>query len=180
MTVTRTLLRRPLPAGWALALLLVVVVGPLVQIITAQPAVRLAQSAALVEHRSLQLDPYADTLLVDKVELDGHTYSDKAPLQAFLAAPAYAVGRALGMESAEVPRADGNLELWWVTLWSATLPAAALVVLMHRAARRVAPRGATLATIGMAFGSLLLPFSGELYGHVLCALAAFAAWIDGL
>ena len=53
----------------------------------------------------LQVNPLArdaDTLLVDKVELDGHTYSDKAPLQAFLAAPAYALGRAMAMESAAV------------------------------------------------------------------------------
>lgn len=163
------------PAG-ALALLLLVVVGPLVQIATAQPLVRWAQTAALVEHRSLALDEYEGTLLVDRVDHDGHVYSDKAPLQAFIAVPVYAFGSALGMESAEVERPRGNLGLWWATLWSATVPAAALVLLMHRAARRVAPGGATLATASVAFGTLLLPFAGELYGHVLCALLAFTAW----
>ncbi len=168
--------RRGSRSAWALAGLLLVVVGPLVQVMTAQPGVRFAQTAALVEHRTLELDRYGDTLLVDRVEHRGHVYSDKAPLQAFLAVPVYAVGRAVGMESAAVERPTGNLGLWWVTLWSATIPAAALVVLVHRACRRVAPAGATLATAGVAFGTLLLPFAGELYGHVLCALLAFAAW----
>ncbi len=105
-------LSRALPTRWAAALLLVVVVGPLVQIATAQPLVRFAQTGALVEERSLVLDRYADTLLVDKVERDGHTYSDKAPLEAFLAVPVYAVGRALGMESAAVVRSQGKLGVW--------------------------------------------------------------------
>src|SRR5690606_9543976 len=134
-------------------------------------------TAALVEHRSLQLDAYRDTLLVDRVELGGHVYSDKAPLQAFAAAPVYAAGRALGFESASVNRPRQNLGLWWLTLWCSTIPGAALVVLMHRSARRVAPSGATLATVGMAFGTLLLPFSGELYGHVLSALLVYGSWV---
>lgn len=175
MTTTGEPVRSARPA-WALALLLLVVVGPLVPIATAQPLVRFAQTGALAEHGSLSLDRYRDTLLVDRVDHEGHTYSDKAPLQAFLSVPVYAVGQVVGMESAAVDRPSGNLGLWWVTLWSATLPAAALVLLMHRSCRRVAPASATLATAAMAFGSLLLPFAGQLYGHVLCALLAFGAW----
>lgn len=168
--------RRGLPTRWAAALLLVVVVGPLVQIATAQPLVRFAQTGALVEERSLMLDAYADTLLVDKVERDGHTYSDKAPLEAFLAVPVYAAGRAVGMESAAVDRPEGNLGLWWVTLWMSTLPAAGLLVLMAGAARRVAAAGSDLAAVALSFGTLLLPFAGELYGHVLCTVLAYGAW----
>lgn len=165
----------PGPAA-ALAILLVVVVGPLVQIATAQPLVRFAQTAALVEHGSLRVDPYQETLLVDRVDFEGHVYSDKAPLQAFLAVPVYAAGKAVGMGSADVVRPSGNLGLWWMTLWSSTLPAAGLVLLMHRACRRVSPGAATPAVAALAFGTLLLPFAGELYGHVLCALLAYGAW----
>ena len=78
---------------------------------------------------------------MDRVDVDGHVYSDKAPLPAFLAAPVYASGRLLGMESASVDRPSGNLGLWWITLWSATIPAALLLVLMEGAARRGGPRG---------------------------------------
>lgn len=162
--------------AWWVALLLLVVVGPLVPIATAQPLVRFAQTAALVEHRTLELDAYEPTLLVDRVDVDGHVYSDKAPLPAFLGAPVYAVGRALGMESAAVDRPEGNLGLWWMTFWTASVPAAVLVLLMVGAARRVAPAGATMAAVGLAFGSLLLPFAGQLYGHVLCATLAFGSW----
>jgi hypothetical protein len=161
---------------WTAALLLVVVVGPLVPIVTAQPAVRIAQTAALVEHQNLEIDPYASTVLVDRVEHEGHVYSDKAPLQAFLATPVYAVGRAVGMESAEVDRARENLTVWWVTLWTSVLPAAGLLVLMAGAARRAAPGGSALAAFGLSFGTLLLPFAGQLYAHVLCTFLAFAAW----
>lgn len=162
--------------GVALAIAVLAVVGPLVQISTAQPAVRFAQTASLVEHRSLVLDPYEGTLLVDKVERDGHVLSDKAPLQAFLAAPVYAAGRALGMESASVERPRGNLGLWWITLWSATVPAAVLAFLIHRILAVTHPRTATVATVATSFGTLLLPFAGQLYGHVLAATLGYAAW----
>lgn len=163
-------------APWLAAILLVALVGPLVQIATAQPLVRFAQTGALAEDQSLVIDRFAPTLLVDRVDHEGHVYSDKAPLPAFVAVPFYAVGRVAGMESASVDRPEGNLGLWWITLWTATIPAAALLLLMEGAARRVSSGVSLLAAGGLSFSTLLLPFAGNLYAHVFSALLVFGAW----
>lgn len=155
-----------------------VAVGPWVKELTAQPAARVALTAAIVDHGTIRLDGYEDVVFVDRVERDGHLYSDKAPGQPLWAIPFYAVERAVGAEPASHSRLDGNLTLWWVTLWSATVPGAVLVALVHQLLRRrVAPWSAAFGAVAVGCGSLLLPFSAELYGHVLATAAAYGAWM---
>ncbi len=151
-----------------------VLVGPLVQPLTAQSAPRLAMTGSIVDDRTLVIDGYP--LGVDFATRDSHTYSDKAPGQALLSVPAYAVARAVGAEPAAVRRPYVNLTLWWVTLVTAGLPVLALVALMGAAIRR---RGhtPTAGVLGaMCFGTLLLPLSASLYGHLLAAALGFVAW----
>lgn len=165
--------RSPSPAV-ALGLLYLVVVGPFVQEYTAQPASRYALTAAVVERGTIRLDEYAHVLGIDRVERDGHLYSDKAPGQPFLAAPVFAAGRAVGVEPADRFRRHENLGVWWVTLWSSVIPVSVLVGLVHASLR---PRaGAVVAAVAVGFGTLLLPFGSELYGHALAAALGFAAW----
>ena len=83
-------------APMALALLLLVVVGPVVQEYTAPTAPRYTLAAALWEHQTLELDRYQQNVFIDRLELDGHLYSDKAPGQPFLSVPAYASARLVG------------------------------------------------------------------------------------
>ena len=149
------------------------ILAPLVGANNAQPASRFDLSAAIVEHGTVNIDGYPRG--VDYSVYHG-IRSDKAPGQAILATPFYAVARLVGAESASHTRHDGNLTLWWVTLWSATIPFAALLVVMRRTIARVAPGAALPATLAVGFGTLLLPYSVNLYGHVLAALAAFGAW----
>jgi hypothetical protein len=153
-----------------------VVLVPFVKEHNAQTAARYALSAAIWDQQTVRLDDYEHTLLVDRVDRDGHVYSDKAPLQPFLAAPIYGIARAAGAEPATVLRPAGNLGLWWVTLWSSLLPAAVLVVLLYRHARRWFPSTAGLAALTMLFATLFLPFAVDLHGHVMAATLAFAAW----
>lgn len=162
------------PGVLALCLLWLVAVGPVVHDMTAQGAPRFALTGALVDDRDIKIDGYL--VGYDKAERDGHTYSDKAPGQEFLAVPVYAAARAVGAEPAAVPRVTGNLTLWWVTAWSAGLPAVAVMVLAAAAAHRRG-RAIPLPALGaLAFGTMLLPFSANLYGHVLGAALGFAAW----
>lgn len=180
--------RGPVPGRWGevllavlrrpevvVALLLLVLVGPLVQDLTAQPAPRVALTGALVDDGTLRLDGYP--LGVDHAERDGHVYSDKAPGQPLLAVPAYALARAVGAEPAAVPRWQGNLTQWWLTVVSALLPLVAVVAMAAAALRR---RGIepTVAVLGsLAFGTLLLPFGANLYGHVLAGALLYAGWL---
>src|SRR5262245_10999789 len=108
----------------ALFLFVIVVVGPWVKPLSAQPAARLAFTAAIVDHGTIYIDAYRDvTLPIDRVETDdGRLLPDKAPGQPLLAVPVYALGRLAGAEPATVYRITENLTLWWVALWSAIVP----------------------------------------------------------
>jgi 4-amino-4-deoxy-L-arabinose transferase-like glycosyltransferase len=181
-----------------LAALVLVVAGPIVQVLMAHQASRLAFTGALVDRGTVQIDAYAGPdvgscslpgrraldggiVAVDFAERDCVIYSDKAPGQPALAAAPYALARAVGAEPAETQRSFGNLTLWWTSLWSSVVPLAALAVMMRRVALQVVGRegAATAAAVGLSMGSLLLPFSTVLFGHVLTAALCFAAYLLG-
>ena len=150
-------------------------VGPIVHDLSAQAAPRVALTGAIVDDGDIRIDGYP--LAFDYAERDGHTYSDKAPGQEVLAIPAYAAARAVGADEAVIERAEGNLTLWWVTFWSAGVPAVAIIALAAVATHR---RGIPIPFAGLAtlaFGTMLLPFSANLYGHVLGAALGYAAWV---
>jgi hypothetical protein len=164
-----------------LVALVLVVAGPIVQLLMAHQASRLAFSAAVWDEGTVRIDTYEPILGVDFAERAGHLYSDKAPGQPFLAAPFYGLARAAGAEPAETERFFDNLTLWWTSFWSATVPAAALAVMMRRLALGTLgdPRAATAAAVTVSLGTLLLPFATVLFSHVLAATLCFAAYLAG-
>lgn len=166
--------------GWraalALVVVLVVVVAPVVQEYTAPTAPRYTLAAALWEHQTLELDRYAANVFIDRLEHDGHLYSDKAPGQPFLSVPAYVIARAAGAEPATVVRPRGNLGVWFVGVWSSLIPAVVILLLIFAAARPLGRRAAVAGAAGAAFGTLLLPYAAQVYGHVLGGALAFGAW----
>ncbi|MGN6693676.1 MAG: hypothetical protein ACTHN0_05820 [Aquihabitans sp.] len=167
-----------LSAAWLVVLMLAVVLVPFVQELTHQPAVRFAQSAALVEDHSVRLDRFEGEVGVDRLERDGHLYGDKAPMQPLLAAPAYAIGRFLGAESASTLHPQGNLGLWWVTLWSTVVPLLAIAYLGVKVSSRVVgPRNAARGTLAVCAGTLLFAYGTQLYAHVLAGLLGWACWL---
>ncbi len=159
-----------------LAGVVLVLVGLIVQPAWSQQASRYALTAAVAEHGTTRIDAYDQTLGVDYAVKDGHRYSDKAPGQPLAAIPFYAVYRAVGGQSAAEKHVDHNLGIWWLSFWFSAVPAAALAVAMARAARRVAPAWGTLVGLALGAGTLVLPLGSLLFGHVLAALLAFAAF----
>jgi len=161
-----------------LGLTLLVAIGPLVGGDTAQPASRYDLTASLAEHGSVDLGPYRHRLGVDHAIYNGRLRSDKAPGQPLLAVPVYLVGRAVGAQSATHARERGDLGLWWVTLWSATLPFVTLVGLMFLvAARFVRANVALAAALSIGVGTMMLPHAVNLYAHDLAGLLGFGAWL---
>ncbi|MDE0804890.1 MAG: hypothetical protein OSA99_16405 [Acidimicrobiales bacterium] len=161
----------------ALATLLLAVVAPFVQSMTAQSAPRYALPSAIVESGAIELDDYEPIIGVDRVEIDGHLYSDKAPGQPFLSVPIIAVAEWLGADPADDFRIDANLGLWSLTLTFCTVPAAVLIVLMRRhASRATNNRSAAIAALCLSFGTMLLPFASSLYAHVFVATLTFGAY----
>lgn len=170
--------RRRISTAWLVVLLLAVALVPFVQELTHQPAVRYAQSAALVEDGSVRLDRFDGVVGVDRLERDGHLYGDKAPLQPLLGAPAYAVARIVGAEPATVLRPQGNLGLWWVTLWSTVVPFLAIAYLGVKVSERVVGRSsAAQGALAICAGTLLFAYGSQLYAHVLAALLGWACWL---
>jgi hypothetical protein len=157
----------------ALVVLAFALVAPVVAENNAQPASRLDLTAAIVEHHSVDISGYPKG--VDYSIYHG-LRSDKAPGQPVLATPFYAAERAFGAQSAAHLRQERDLTLWWITFWSAMVPFAALLVVMRRTAARYAPRAALPATVALGFGTLLMPYAANLYGHELAALLGFGAW----
>lgn len=169
--------RRQLVLDVALFCFFVVLVAPFVQTLTAQGGSRYALTAAVLEQGTFRLDDYEPLVGIDRVELDGHLYSDKAPGQPLLGVPVLGVAELLGADPATEYRTRGNLGLWSQTLVFCTIPGAVLFVLLRRhASRHASNRIALLAAFGLSFSTMLLPFASHLYGHMFAACLLFAAW----
>lgn len=168
-------------------LFLAVVLVPFVQELTAQPAVRYAQTATLVEHGEFDLDRYQGVLGVDVVEHEGRLYSDKGPVQPLLAVPVFALGKAVGVEDATLLRVRGNLGLWWVTLWMSVVPVLAIGGIGVGVVRRLFTGGKAdserlgarhiVAPLVVCAGTTLFAYATELYAHSLTALLGWGCWL---
>lgn len=158
------------------------IVGFAVHAWSAQPASRYLLTVAAVDDHSLRLDSYESYLGLDQARSDGHVYSDKAPYQPLLATVPFQLFRMAGGDSfppdfLETSRSDEvHYGLWWVTLWSSTIPAAILVLVVRRMVALTHPELATTVALATVLGTTILPFAGWLFGHVLAALFVATAW----
>jgi hypothetical protein len=128
-----------------------------------------------------QIDPY-HLQTEDLAYIKGHYYSNKAPGMALVATPAYFVLKHLGAVSA-ANRVTGTkskgevLMIWALTLLTAALPAAIVVLLTGLVALRLAPEAATLTAATVAFGTLIFPFGTMFFSHDLAAALLFGAFV---
>ncbi len=156
--------------------------------------VRVYMTAALVEEGGYEISRFRarwgwtnDAACVDhapdgalapcsgRVEPGHHRryYSVKAPLASWLAAPGYAIARAL--HGAPMQRDDG---LWWMRLFASGLPMLVFFVFFHRwlGARVRSPLVRDAAFVSAALGSVLLGYSYLLASHATSAASAFASF----
>jgi hypothetical protein len=139
-----------------------------------RPGCAQTSSYALVRALSngtAQIDPYQEQTC-DKSYRGGHFYSNKAPGLALAILPAYVMLHALGV----VPD-DTRVALWIFGLWSSVLPAAVLLLLARRIARRFDSGTAAFVAVALGLATLTLPLATVGFGHLLAAtllLGAFA------
>lgn len=159
---------------------------------TWNPVSRFNLTRAIVEHRTLSIDAYADST-GDRALRNGHWYSDKAPVPALLAVVPYAIVHAVQTRHGRVPEfhATGTPDmparrvtvnvafaqgLYVCSAFTAAAAGALLGVLVFEALRRRAgPRIALGASIFVLLGSPLFPYATSFYGHVVAAAFLFAA-----
>lgn len=129
---------------------------------------------AIVEQHRFAIDAYADNT-GDIAVRDGHIYCDKAPGQALLAAPVYA----LFMHGREATPATLNDCAYVITVVTAALPGALAVWVLFAVLVSWGARGrwAAASALGYGLATLAWPYSTLLFGHQLVAallLFAFA------
>ena len=96
----------------------------------------------------------------------GHYYSNKAPGLAFVTLPVYKIAHALGLPSG----------VHVLSLWGVLLPGVLLLLLVWRVGDRIEPGYGFAAAFTLGVGTLVLPFLGMYFAHVLSALLGFAAF----
>lgn len=174
--------RRELRTDLLIAVAILLITGPIIHTWTAQPASRYLLTVAAVDDHTLELDDHEDMLGIDLARFEGHIYSDKAPYQPLLAAPPYALFRAVGGEPFPVIAGEEQYDrgthagLWWVTLWSSTIPAVVLTITVRRLVARVVPGRATVVALALTLSTTMLPFTSWLFGHVMAAMWVALAW----
>ena len=175
-------------AAWLLG-----IVAFFVPAATWNPVSRFNLTRAIVERGTLNVDPYVSST-GDRAFVGHHWYSDKAPVVAVLAVPAYAViyaGQALrGAEHPNyrayhtpktpaarvVPNRAFQQALYACSLSTSGLGAIALALLgFVFLCRRTTPRAAFLGSSLVLLGSPILPYATSLYGHVPAAALVFCA-----
>lgn len=96
----------------------------------------------------------------------GHYYSNKAPGLAFVTLPVYEVAHAVGLPSG----------VHVLSLSGVLLPGIFLLLLVWRVGDRVEPGYGFAAAFTLGIATLVLPFLGMYFAHVLSALLGFAAF----
>ena len=134
------------------------------------PTSRVLPVIALFEDGTYAIDRYADTTM-DKSFIDGHYYSDKAPLSTWLVLPVYGL-----LKQAGLPAADIFYFKWLPVAFiggvlCGTVPFVVLVWLIARRLEREDP-SANVVLLSMLplYGSFVAAYSGVFVGHLLAGI----------
>lgn len=138
---------------------------------------RAAMVAAVAQNGTLSIDPWKD-LTHDRSLINGHYYSDKAPLPALVMIPVWWTVTELGIMD---PAAEGvipKILLGFSGFVCGSIPMALIMTLfwlrIQRRPGRVPP--ALLAVLPF-LGSFLFVFSGAFFGHLLGAALLLGSWV---
>ena len=166
---------------------------------TWSPVSRFDLTRAIVEQHTLVIDAFADNT-GDRAFRDGHWYSDKAPLPALLAVPAYqayhlmdaARGKspeyeAIGTPDRPAARVLVNRSfqrgLYVCSLSTVALSAVALgLILFELLRRRMSTTSALWGSAGTLLSTCIFPYATGFYGHVMAGafLSGAALLLDPL
>jgi hypothetical protein len=163
--------------GWlgaiAIAYLYVFPYFPAINSANELPRVYLVK--AIVEDHTFQVDKGVARwhVTADVSPSAGHLYSNKAPGSSFLAAPPYALVRAVAGEPSLAAT------FWICRVFTGVIPMLLFLVLAYRFLERFAPEPEVrvLALVTYALGSLAMTYSILYYSHQLAAICIASAWM---
>jgi hypothetical protein len=166
---------------------------------TWSPVSRFNVTRAIVEQGTLSIDAFADST-GDRALHEGHWYSDKAPLPALLALPAYQAYHILDRARGKAPayEARGTVErpaarltvnrsfqrgLYVCSLSTVALSGVALgLILFELLRRRLSTSRALWGSAATLLGTCIFPYATGFYGHVMAGafLTGAACLLDPL
>lgn len=138
---------------------------------------RFALTRAIVEHRSLRIDPY-ERGTGDKAFFEGHYYSDKAPGLSLFAVPVYALiysfERLVGSRRLQAIDPPDVINLWLVTLITVSVPCALGAALFYQLCTKwtTSPASSFFATLVLIYASPYSFYASIFVGHGLAAAIA--------
>lgn len=134
--------------------------------ITPNPGSRAVAALSLVQSGTWRIDALKD-YTQDKSEVDGHYYSDKAPLPAFLLYPI--------LQTIEWISPSQNLQQSFDrALWLGAFAFAAIPVAVY--GTWVWSLGGVLALLAVVFGSFIWIYGSTFFGHALAGAFVVAAY----
>lgn len=129
---------------------------------------RAAMVAAIVHHGTFRIDQYHEEI-GDKALIDGHYFSEKAPLPALLVTPFYWLLEGVGiMTDSKEDVSPGLLQLGGIICGS--IPFVLILLLCWR----TSGRSIILCTLPF-YASFLFVYSGSFYNHLIAAVFALVA-----
>ena len=151
-------------------------------------AARFDQMRSVMEHGEWWIDRFAFNT-ADTIQLDGHTFPNKAPGTTLLGLAPWRIARA---SAGVLPIDEGKrlvLVTYALTILMSALPTAltSLLILRFLARNGWSPSRATLLALGYGVGTIAFPWSTVFFGHQLAAFFGFGAfylvwssrWITG-
>lgn len=144
---------------------------------------RFSMLLAMVHAQTVRIDALR-SINIDMAEVDGHAYSDKAPGTAFLALPSFtAVTGMLTLAGKQPLSSEGAMATLWLATWgsSGLLAALGTVAMLLQCWHFFSRRTALIAAVGLAFGTLQLPYTTQLFSHAsTIGLLCIALWLTQL
>ena len=147
----------------------------------ANAASRLLIVYALVENGTHVADEWSDTTL-DKAIINGHVYSDKAPLSSYLVVPFYWLWRLPGGEQSAF---DRSVAMHMGTVICSAIPFVIYGLMLLGRVRRTAPKVGSCgvwAVLFVLFGTFIFHYGNAYFGHLLGGLlmvASYALLVEG-
>jgi hypothetical protein len=141
------------------------------------PTSRVLPVIAVFEDGTYAIDRYADTTM-DKSFVDGHYYSDKAPLSTWLVLPVYGLLKQAGLPSADIFYFKWLPVAFIGGVLCGTVPFVVLVCLIARRLEREAP-SANVVLLSMLplYGSFVAAYSGVFVSHLLSGILLTGSYV---
>jgi hypothetical protein len=141
------------------------------------PTSRVLPVIAVFEDGTYAIDRYQDTTM-DKSLVDGHYYSDKAPLSTWLVLPVYGALKAAGLPAADIFYFKWLPVAFIGALLAGTVPFVILVWLIARRLEVEQPEAnVVLLSMLPLYGSFVGAYSGVFIGHLLAGILLTGSYV---